>query len=185
MDNKLNALCNEYGVAEYSGGFYYYDDDDIFNDNDQNDIIFSCLMLAIRENNIPSIQKIMSNPENERLLFAENQSLKTPFYYALERCYWEVAKILYGMGSNINHRRETLGPVTWSKLIGGNGFKYESIYEFLCAKGLTELAEMMLNDGSLSVENFFKENKNGVSPFIIAEKIKHKELTDYLNEKYT
>lgn len=185
MDNQLNALCNEYGVAEYSGGIYYYDDDDIFNDNNQNDLIFTCLMLAIREKNIHSIQKIMSNPENKRLLFAENQSLKTPFYYALEERYWEIAITLYKMGSNINHRRETLGPVSLSKLNCGNGFTYGNIYEFLCAKGLTEITDIMLNDKCISIQKFFEKNEDGISPFTIAEKYKHKELADYLNEKYT
>lgn len=69
MDNQLNELCNKYGVAEYSGDNYYYDD--IFNNHNQNDLIFTCLMIAIRENNMHSIQKIMSNPQNQRLLFAE------------------------------------------------------------------------------------------------------------------
>ena len=183
--NELNELCNKYGVAEYSGGIYYYDDEDIINNHNQNDLIFTCLMLAIREKNIHSIQKIMSNPENERLLFAENQSLKTPFYYALEERYWEIAITLYKMGSNINHRRETLGPVSLSKLNGGNGFTYGNIYEFLCAKDFTEMTKIMLNDGSLLIENFFEENKDGISPFMIARIYKHRQLTYYLDKKYT
>lgn len=56
MDNQLNALCNEYGVAEYSGDNYYYDD--IFNNHNQNDLIFTCLMIAI---NIVFIFQIIFN----------------------------------------------------------------------------------------------------------------------------
>jgi hypothetical protein len=157
--------------------------EDYFNASDPKKacMYFFALMWAVKLENIAAIPLIVSTkPE---LLQMDNFLGETPFLFAIREFKHQSAILLFQMGSDINHRRSKLKELTWGVFKQHIGFKFENIYQFLACNGLTDMAEIMLLDGTISMKPFFEQNIHGVSPFMLAKDYGHACFVDMLQSR--
>ena len=175
--NIVSILCERLGLKHIDDDNYdeaeYFDEDET--------PIYTCLMWAIKLNNIIVSKKIIE--DNPTLIDIPNICNHTPLFYALGLLNRdEIVANLIKQGANINYGREELGELNWRRFINGLASSYGNICYFLCSIGESGVISILLNEKFVSPSDFFLKNSDNISPYMVASKNNHRCVTKILDK---
>lgn len=94
LSERARIICIKYDLPSWSDQYFPCSDDDYFDDENNPDLLFLCLLWAIKRNRVESIKKILARAEAKDLMLKKNIKGKTPYTFALEQLSYESALTL-------------------------------------------------------------------------------------------
>lgn len=182
MAEQFGLLCKKFHINSLQS-FNYGGFANNFYDGQVDSIEFVCLMLAIGQDNLESVQMIIKEYPN--LINFQNKKNQTPFYYAIESNKFDIGWFLYKSGSNLNQGRKKLVKYCWDNFESKKEIEYKDICQYACAQGNLKLVKWLLESKLVNYIDIFGRDEEHISAYAFAQINSHKYLVNWLDKLVT